>query len=261
MKTFNMKYIFSFLMMFACISLSAQETVDKWEKWGPTNKERNAGIIVRVGYTIGGTMPVPIPAEIRSINEFSPRGGGMIGFEAYWMLNKRWGIVAGLHLSQQGFHTSADVKGYEMTTTGEDGESLHGFVTGTDVTNMESWGVTIPVLATFRISPRWNVSLGPYITTYFATKFNGEAYGYMRLENPLGQKLELGKGTNHYEFGDKMRSFGAGVELQFDWKATKHLNVFGQLDWGLMNALDPNANEVSFPMYPVYGTIGVAYRY
>lgn len=261
MKTFGIKYILASLLFFVATAAVAQETQDKWEKWGPTNKERQAGILVRVGYTIGGTTPLPIPAEIRSINGFSPRGGGMIGFEAYWMASKRWGFATGLHLSQQGFHTAADVKGYQMTTTGEDGESLSGYVTGTDVTNMESWAITIPLLVTFRISPRWNVSLGPYVTTYFANKFNGEAYGYMRLENPLGQKLDLGKGSNSYEFGDKMRTFGTGVELQFDWKATKHLNVFGQLDWGLLSAVDPKAKEVAFPMYPVYGTIGVAYRY
>lgn len=258
------KYILSFLLS---LPLFAHAQEDRWATFGPTNTEYNAGFIVRAGYTIGGTMPMPIPAEIRYIAEFSPRGGGMIGVEGYKMFNRRWGLKAGWQFFHQGFHTAAEVKGYQMTVETEDGESLSGFFTGTDVTNSELYGMRFPVSATFRISPRWNVSLGPYLCTYFKKTFEGEVYenragqGYIRVGDPTGQKVDLTRGSASYDFHNNMRSWGGGVQLQFDWQALRHMNVFAQLDWTLSNALENDFTAVAFKMYPVYATFGLAYRY
>lgn len=258
------KYFMAAILGLSTLTASAQE--DSWAQWGPTNTSHNAGVIVRGGYSLGGTMPLPIPAEMRAVREFSPKGGGMIGADLYQMFNKRWGLAMGFHFFHEGFHTLAEVKGYQMTIE-MDGESLSGYFTGSDVTNTEMWGLTMPLLATFRISPRWNVSLGPYITTYFKHTFEGEVYenrdgvGYLRVDTPTGQKVELAKGSNSYDFSENMRSWGSGLELQFDWKALKHMNVFAQVDWGIAGAIDPDFTAVAFKMYPIYATFGLAYRY
>lgn len=257
------------MAMAFCLGLSAtaQTSEDKWEKWGPTNKTNDAGFIARVGYTFGGTSPMPIPAEIRGINEFKPKGGGQVGVDAYKMFSRRWGMQFGWRFFHEGFHTSADVKNYRMSIT-MDGNSMSGYFTGCDVTNTELFGMTFPVLATFRISPRWNVSLGPYVSTYFKTTFEGEVYdnskgvGYLRVDTPTGEKVNMDRNNPAtYDFGDQMRPWGAGVELQFDWKAMKHMNVFAQLDWGLAGAVNPDFEAVAFKMYPIYATVGLAYRY
>ena len=52
-----------------------------------------------------------------------------------------------------------------------------------------------------------------------------------------------------------------GVELCFDWKAMKHMNVIGKVDWGLSNIWESDFEAVAFKMYPLYATFGVAYRY
>jgi hypothetical protein len=39
------------------------------------------------------------------------------------------------------------------------------------------------------------------------------------------------------------------------------MNVFGLLDWGLTNIWRSDFEAISFKMYPIYATIGVAYRY
>lgn len=258
------RYMLAAALVMGAVAMNAQE--NKWDEWGPTNKETKTGIIARVGYTVGGTTPLPVPAEIRTIREFSPKGGFNVGLEAYKMFNRRWGLKTGAHFFYEGFHTAAEVKGYQMTIE-MDGESLSGYFTGTDVTNTSMWGMTVPVLANFRLSPRWNVSLGPYVSVYYKTTFEGEVYenragqGYLRVDNPTGQKVELTKGSNSYNFGENMRPWGTGVELQFDWQALKHMNVFAQVDWGLSNAIDPDFTAVAFKMYPVYATFGVAYRY
>ncbi len=256
------KYILSAVVLLSSLTASAQ---DSWQKYGPTC-DSGFGFIARAGYTIGGTMPIPVPAEIRKVNEFSPKGGLNVGVEGYKMFTRRWGLKAGVHFFYEGFHTAAEVKGYQMTID-MDGESLSGYFTGTDVSNTTMMGLTIPVMATFRLSPRWNLSLGPYVSAYFDATFDGEVYensagqGYLRVGDPTGQKVEMTKGSATYDFGDQMRNWGVGLELQVDWKAMKHVNVFGQLDWGLTNAVDPSFTAVAFPMYPVYGTLGLAYRY
>ncbi|MCD8302483.1 MAG: outer membrane beta-barrel protein, partial [Prevotellaceae bacterium] len=171
--------------LLACLSLTAvAETGDKYEKWGPTS-ESGAGVIVRLGYTLGGTTPVPLPNEIRSINAFSPHGGATIAADVYKMLCKRWGISVGWHFFYEGFHTSADVKNYKMSLT-QEGNTMSGYFTGCDVTNVGMWGLTMPVLATWRLSPRWNISAGPFFTVFYSQSFDGQVYdnkqgvGYLR---------------------------------------------------------------------------------
>ncbi len=254
-------------MLLLSLSLTATAQVeDKYEKWGPTN-DNNVGVIVRFGYTIGGTTPLPLPNEIRSINEFGPHGGGTIGADLYKMLSKRWGFSVGWHLFYEGFHTSADVKNYKMSLT-MDGNTMSGYFTGCDVTDMEMWGLTMPILITWRMSPRWNLSAGPYLSVYFAHKFKGEVYdnksgvGYLRVDSPTGEKVNITRETPAtYNFLNNMRNWDGGIEIAFDWKALKHMNVFALLDWGLSDIMEPDFPAVDFKMYPIYGTIGVAYRY
>lgn len=253
--------------------LRAGQNEDSWQKWGPTTGMNGGGFIVRAGYAIGGTTPLPLPAEIRSINEFSPKGGVSIGIDGYRMFSKRWGISLGAHFFWEGFHTSADVKNYyveyqQKDDDSEESQTKKGYFTGTNETSTEMWGVTIPLLVTLRMSPRWNVSAGPYISYYFSKSFTGKAYensdgvGYLRNESPVGEKIPVDREANaHYDFADNMLPFSAGVEICFDWKAMRHLNVFGKLDWGLTNIWRRDFDAITFKMYPIYGTVGVAYRY
>lgn len=258
------RYILTALFLAGGSCLWAQ---DEWSEWGPTNQETQTGFIVRGGYTLGGTAPIPVPAEIRGINEFSPKGGANIGFDAYHLFNQRWGIGAGWHFFYEGFHTSANVKNYQMSIT-MDGNSMSGYFTGCDVTNTTLFGMSFPLVATYNISPRWSVSAGPYLSTYFKTTFEGEVYdnkdgvGYLRVDTPTGEKINMDRSNSAtYDFAENMRRWGAGVELCVDWKVMRHMNVFANLDWGLANAFDPNFKAVAFKMFPIYATLGVAYRY
>ena len=162
----KMRYI---LAMVVLLSATVMQGQDSWEKWGPTKGMNGAGVVVRAGYTLGGTSPIPLPKEVRSINTFAPKGGATIGMDVYKMFCKRWGASVGWHFFYEGFHTSADVKNYKMSLT-MDGNTMSGYFTGTDVTNTDMWGMTMPVMATLRMSPRWNFSFGPYLSTYFKRK-------------------------------------------------------------------------------------------
>ncbi len=258
------KYLFAAAFSLLALTLSAQE--DKYEEWGPTS-ESGAGVIARVGYTIGGTTPIPLPNEIRSINAFSPHGGATVGADVYKMLNRRWGVSVGWHFFYEGFHTSADVKNYKMSLT-QEGNTMAGYFTGCDVTNVGMWGMTMPVLATWRVGPRWNISVGPFFSVFFKQSFDGEVYdnkdgiGYLRVDDPTGEKVNMDRSNPAtYDFSGNMRQWNGGLEFAFDWKATKHLNAFAKLDWGLSDIFEPDFDAIDFRMYPVYATLGVAYRY
>ena len=261
---------FSKLLLAAVLGVSAlavQAKGDSWAQWGPTNQDTQMGLIVRAGYTIGGTSPLPLPPEVRSINAFQPKGGATIGVDGYKMFNRRWGLNLGWHFFYEGFHTEADVKNYRMSLT-MDGNTLSGYFTGTDVTNTDMWGMTFPLSVTFAISPRWSVSAGPYFSTYFHQDFSGQVYdnkdgvGYLRVDTPTGEKINMDRNNPAtYDFTDHMMQWNGGVEICFDWKAMKHMNVFGKVDWGLSNIWESDFEAVAFKMYPLYATFGVAYRY
>lgn len=254
------------LFLLAVIPAFAGGTQDEWIKWGPTRTD-GVGVIARVGYSMGGTTPLPLPQEIRSINGFRPKGGITLGADVYKMLAPRWGFSVGAHLFYEGFHTNADVKNYRMSLTME-GNTMSGYFTGRNITDTKMFGVLLPLLATWRLSPRWNVSAGPYFSLFFHRNFSGEVFdndqgvGYLRVNTPTGEKVNIDRANPAtYDFSPHMRNWNGGVELTFDWKATRHLNLFGTLDWGLSNIFDPDFEAVAFKMVPIYGTMGVAYRY
>ena len=275
---YRILFILSFLycFIFPGSGLQAQELPlkgdggsDSWQKWGPTEGLNAGGFIVRAGYVIGGTTPLPLPAEVRKINGFKPRGGVSLGIDGYRMFNKRWGLSLGAHFFWEGFHTDADVKNYYVWLE-QEGEITKGYFTGTNVTNTEMWGVTVPLLATLRMSPRWNVSVGPYLSCYFKQTFDGEVYdnaegvGYLREDTPVGTKILMTReNPTPYpdDMADNMLPLNVGMEFCFDWKAMRHMNVFGKLDWGMTNIWRADFEAISFRMYPIYATIGVAYRY
>ena len=235
---------------------------DKYAEWGPTSRRSMTGVIVRGGYVIGGTTPVPVPGEIRGIEAFHPIGGVTVGADAYHQFSRRWAVQLGLHVFYEGFHTQATVKNYRMAIR-QGLDYLEGHFTGTDVTDTWMVGLTIPLTAAFDISPRWRVSAGPFVSFLFDKAFEGEAYdGYLREGNPTGQKVEIStENRATYDFRENMNSKYWGVEVVFDWKAMRHMNVFGGIDWACSSIFPSSFHTVEFKMMPIYAKLGFAYRY
>ncbi|MCD8317718.1 MAG: PorT family protein [Paraprevotella sp.] len=230
--------------------------------WGPTSDHQGLGFVVRAGYVLGGTTPLSLPAEIRKISEFSPKDGFSLGVDGYKYFNMRWGLSAGLRFFMQGMHTGAEVKNYNMALVmGQD--VVEGRFTGTDITETRMTGFTIPVMATYRVGARWTFDLGPYFSYWIYRDFNGEVFdGYLREGSPIGQKISISADNPaSYDFSSHMRNVSWGMEFCVDYRVRHHLNVFGLLDWGMSDVFKSDFKTVTFPLFPLYATWGVAYYY
>ena len=218
---------------------------------------------VRLGYIIGGTAPIGMPATIRSLNRYDLKANFSIGMDVHKRITPQWGILAGLHSDTKNMEIDATVKNYHMTMT-KGGDEVEGYYTGNLVTACDQWVLTLPVMATFHISEKVMLKGGPYVS-YVATKaFEGYVYdGYLRRMLPIGEKIEMGdtdesRGT--FDFSDKMRRFQTGVDIGADWQIGRHWGAYADLQWGLSGIHHSSFKTIEQTLYPIYGTLGVIYK-
>lgn len=238
-------------------------------------QDRNPGIIksaligleyeVKAGFNIGGTSPLPLPVEIRSINSYSPTVAVAIeGNVTKWLdTQKKWGVEIGVRLETKGMRTEADVKNYKMEIIGDGGELVKGYWTGKVKTKVRNSYLTFPVLAKYKISPRVSMDLGPYFSYMTDGDFSGDVYeGYLREGDPTGNKVIFSDDKSApYDFSKDLRRFQWGAQLGVEWRAFKHLNVNADLTWGFNDIFKKDFDTVSFAMYPIYLNVGFGYAF
>lgn len=237
-------------------------------------KDRNMGIIrsaligleyeIKAGFNIGGTSPLPLPAEIRKINSYRPDLALSVGTNITKWLNEPHtiGLVWGLTLETKAMKTDATVKNYGMAII-QDGEEMSGRWTGNVKTKFRTSYITMPLMCAYKISSRWKIKGGPYISYAFEKDFSGHVYdGYLREGDPTGAKVEFKNGNiATYDFSKDLRKFQWGVVIGGEWKAFKHLSVYADLNWGLNNAFKKDFDTITFNMYPIYLNTGFAYNF
>ena len=203
---------------------------------------------LRAGFLLGGTTPLPLPQEIRSIDSYNPtmniaiEGGAQKMFEP-----TKWGMALGVRLETKGMKTDATVKNYHMEMTADDGGYMVGAWTGHVKTNVRATYLTFPILAVYKVAPRWELRGGPYLSWMYDGNFSGEAYdGYLRHGDPTGEKAEV---------------FQWGVQVGAEWQAYKHLSVYVDLTWGLNSIFPKDYDSITFALYPVYANAGFSYLF
>ena len=63
---------------------------------------------LRAGYNIGGTMPMGMPASIRSLDAYRPTLSVMLGLGVYKPLTDKWGLTTGSRLENKGMDIATE---------------------------------------------------------------------------------------------------------------------------------------------------------
>ncbi len=254
------RYIISLIAGVLCLSASGLYA----------QQDRNQSILrlsskgfeyeVKAGINIGGTSPLPLPEEIRSIDRYRPSLAlSLEGSMSKWFGSK-WGAQVALRLENKGMKTDATVKNYSMEMVGKENGHMKGMWTGGVYTQVNNSYLTLPVSALYRLSSRVSLKGGVYASYLLDGDFSGTAYdGYLRDETPVGTKIFVSEAT--YDFSDDLARFSWGVQAGVSWRAFKHLNVFGDLSWGLSDIFKKDFETITFSMYPIYLTIGFGYSF
>lgn len=218
---------------------------------------------VRLGYNIGGTAPIGLPAEIRSLNRYKIQSNFLLGFDVSHTLAGPWGVMSGLRFESKGMEIDATVKNYHMEIV-QGGSRLEGYFTGHDVTQVELQMITLPVELTWAASPKLSLRMGPYVSYLTTRNFNGNVYdGWLRVGNPTGRKVIVGDTEETratYDFSDSMRHWQYGIDLGADWNIYHRWGVYASLSWGLNGIFKSGFNTIEQTLYPIYGSFGVTYQ-
>ena len=217
----------------------------------------------RVGYSIGGTSPLPLPETIRSIESYNLTPSLMVGLDAMLLLSQKWGVMAGLRFENKGMKAAVTTKAYYMEVVKGD-QQMAGLFTGHVEQKVKQWMLTIPVQATFKLGNKVMLKGGPYVSFLLNKEFSGIASdGYLRKDNPTGAKILMGSKEGEwatYEFNDDMRSVQFGIGIGADWQVHKRIGLSADLNWGLTGVFPGDFKTVEQTLYPIYGTIGVFWR-
>ncbi|MBR6284042.1 MAG: PorT family protein [Muribaculaceae bacterium] len=217
---------------------------------------------VRAGYNIGGTMPVGMPASIRSLNSYTPQVAPAVGADVLMPFNERFAWQAGLRIERKAMHEDATVKNYHMELV-RGGERLSGMFTGRVTTRASQWVASLPVQAVWHVN-KVNLKFGPYFAWCIDNVFDGWAHrGYLRVDDPTGAKIELGEEPDErgdYDFSEDLRRWQVGLNLGADWNLGGRFGLYADLNWGLSTAFKSNFHTIEQSMYPIYAQLGVTYR-
>lgn len=233
----------------------------------PVKKE--PGVIVyqlRVGVNIGGFTPIPLPAEIRALKSFNPMLNISIeGNVIYWLKQSphSWGFRTGIRLENKGMKADSRVKNYGMEIIGGEGEKVAGNWTGGVSTHAANSYITVPTLVAYKVNDRWSFSGGFFWSLLVDKNFSGYVFdGYLREGGPTGDKVVFEDGkTASYDFSNDLRHFSYGIQAGTAWQISKHINVFGDLSFGVNDMFKPEFKTISFKMQPVYVNLGAGYSF
>lgn len=217
----------------------------------------------RLGYNIGGTAPIGIPATIRSIDKYSMTPSFMAGVDVKMPIQNGLGLLVGLRFENKGMDAEVTTKSYRMEV--KKGESvMNGVYTGHVRQKVREWMLTLPVQLTYSIGKKVQLKAGPYVSLLVDKDFSGYVYdGYLRQGNPTGPKVSMGIEESEratYEFNDDMRNLQFGVDVGCDWQLGKRIGIFADLNWGLNGIFKSDFHTIEQTLYPIYGTLGVSYR-
>lgn len=218
---------------------------------------------LRGGLNIGGTAPLPIPAEIRKIKSYAPGLCIVLEGVAEYACNSEWGIRSGIRLESKGMTTRAGVKNYGMVISNEEGGQVEGLWTGDVETRVRLSYISVPLLVVYRPTDRLHLSAGPFLSYLMEGDFYGSVSdGHLRTPDATGRRIDFRDGhIASYDFSNHLRRWQVGMQVGGSWQAYKHLTIHTDLLWGLQDIFQPDFKTVAFSLYPLYLSVGFGYRF
>lgn len=215
-----------------------------------------------LGYSLGGTAPVGLPASIRRLNSYMPTPSFRLGVLATRPLTERWGVTSGIIVEDKGMKTDARVANYHMKMV-RGGEELEGRFWGDVETDVTQWMITVPLQAALRTG-NFRFRFGPYASFLFHRRFTGFAHdGYLRVGDPTGARMIIGDDSEtqgSYNFSSDMRRLQWGIEAGADWFFRHRLGLSADLSWGLSGVHRSSFTTIEQTLYPIYGSLSFIYR-
>ena len=247
------------LLMLAALALlsASQPAAAQMERDGLMVK-------ARLGYNVGATAPIGLPATIRSIESFKLTPNLMAGLDFVCPLSERLGVLVGVRYDIKDMDGEVTTKGYHMKVK-MDADELEGLYTGHVRQIVRQRMLSVPVQLTCELGPRVQLKAGPYVSMLISKDFYGYAFdGYLRKDDPTGIKVVMGSKDGEwatYDFGGDMRRWQMGIDLGIDWAFYRQLGLTADLSWGLTGIHHADFKTVEQTLYPIYGTIGLSYRF
>lgn len=216
----------------------------------------------RVGYNIGGTLPLGIPAQVREVLSYDPSFGLTIGVDLVQPFeNSRWALNTGVRIVNLKMNSAVRVKDYS-TEIKIGNQEVYGRFTGTSEINSDLVQLQVPLQMEYRILPKLSIRAGGYLGINLKGEFRGSVYdGYQRRDNPTGERIDITNDNRaHYDFAKELRPFSLGFILSIDYSLNNNLGIYAEGNWGQTNIFKSSFNTVNFPLYSIHGTIGLSYR-
>ena len=216
----------------------------------------------RAGYQLGGTVPFPLPAQMRKIDGFSPLGNFTVQALGVIPMGTRWELTMGMKFERKGMTAKATVKDYNMSIQDEDGGVIMGRWTGGVTMTADQWFLTMPFSCAFKFTEVGKIRVGVFFSYLSRGEFYGEVYnGYLREGDPTGAKIEVDDKPQSFNFSKDMKRYQWGLSLGGEWRLYKNLSLFLDLDWGFNDIFVDEFETITFDMYPIYGSLGLGYSF
>lgn len=255
-----MKIYYKIALLSLLFTIAMNAFAEEKEKGSLTHK-------IVVGYHIGGTMPVPLPEEVRSISSYWPQFTPQLGYNLSYQVGEQWALETGITLDWKGMGVRDKVK-YMYTDVMMDGERTIGYFTGKNETEVKIAYVTIPVRIAYDLTPTWRIRGGGFFSYRNSSEFSGTVWdGSIRKLVNEGDELVNAKlinipnkGEATFDFGKEMRNFDMGVSVGFEHEFPGRFGIYGDLTYSLTPIFPSDFKGINMKMRNVYFVIGASYR-
>lgn len=217
---------------------------------------------VHAAYNIGGTTPMGLPAEIRSIDSYHPGFHFAVGADAARMLSARWGVSLGVGYETAGMRTGITARNYHLTMNVISGNATGtrtGYFTGSIRNRTDIGYLVIPVTAVFRPVSDWRFDAGVYLAAALDRKFTGAVHGGRIRETPMHAPIGIDRAE--YDYSSDISRFDWGLTVAASRRVYRGLGIRAGLKWGLKSVLDPSTRKIDMNTYNVYLNAGIDYTF